>query len=223
MLIILFFLVIVFIVLIFVFLSKKIHIDLPSFIRQTLSLALGKFGVYCFTGKQGSGKTYALNKFLRKNCHDKKVYSNVTLKDFNYKPLESISQLLALVDETDCYIVYDEIFTFMQKSTKFNGDIMEFLSQMRKQRNIFITTAQEWLELPITFRRFVRIQVECKTRPMGRFGGILTETYYDAYNMKWDNLENEYVAPLISTKISKYEKRFMESYDTNERIRPLAK
>jgi hypothetical protein len=58
---------------------------------------------------------------------------------------------------------------------------------------------------------------------MGFLGGLLFEGYYDAYNMKWDNLANEYVAPIIMNKLSKYEKRFMESYDTNERIKPLAK
>ena len=52
-------------------------------------------------------------------------------------------------------------------------------------------------------------------------GGILVEVYNDRYNIKWDQLQNEYVAPIISTKISKYEMRFMKSYDTFERIRRL--
>lgn len=215
---------IIFITIFIVFIiQNKIHIDFLSFIMPSLPLKLGKFGIYCFTGKQGSGKTYSLNKFIRKHVKNKKIYSNVTLKGIEYTPLTTIEQLLALGDEQDCYIIYDEIFTFMTKGSKFNNDIMEFLSQMRKQRNIFITTAQEWLELPITFRRFIRIQIECRTRPLGRLGGLLFETYYDAYNMKWSNEENEYVAPLLEKKISKYEKRFMETYDTNERIRPLAK
>jgi len=209
-------------ILIFVFFKAKINIDFRSFISPTLPLALGTFGVYCFTGKQGSGKTYSLNKFIRKHAKGKKIYSNLTFKNLKYTKLSSVKELLALADERNCYIIYDEIFTFMTKNTKFSDDIMEFMTQQRKQENIFITTAQEWLELPMTFRRFVRIQIECRTRPLGRFGGILFETYYDAYNMKWDQLENEYIAPLITKKISKYEKRFMESYDTFERIRKLA-
>jgi len=208
-------------VIIFVLIRSKINIDIPSFFNPTLPLATGQFGVYCFTGKQGSGKTYSLNKFIRKHAKGKKIYSNLTFEDLEYTRINSISELLALADERKCYIIYDEIFTFMTKNTKFSDEIMEFMTQQRKQENIFITTAQEWLELPMTFRRFVRIQIECRTRPLGRFGGILFERYYDAYNMKWDQLENEYVAPLMTSKISKYEKRFMETYDTFERIRKL--
>lgn len=208
-------------ILIFVFIQSKTHIDVKSFFMPTLPLDRGLFGVYCFTGKQGSGKTYSLNKFIRTRPGDIKIYSNVTLKDIKYTHLHTLEELLALRDQKNCYIVYDEIFTMMQKSTRFDDVLMEFLSQMRKQKNIFITTAQEWLELPITYRRFVRIQIECKTRPLGRFGGIMRETYYDTTQIKWDNLENEYVSPLITNKISKYEKRYMVTYDTNERIRKL--
>jgi len=149
--------------------------------------------------------------------------SNVTLIDFEYERITSIEQLLSLKDVRNCYIIFDEIFTMMTKQTKFNAEIMEFLTQMRKQENIFLTTAQEWLEIPITFRRFVRIQIDCHTRPLGKLGGVLRETYYDAYSMKWDNLENEYVAPLITTKYSKYQKRYMQSYDTFERVKRLSK
>lgn len=206
-----------------VWIRSGIKIDVQSFFMPTKALATGVFGVYCFTGKQGSGKTYSLNKFVRKFVHDRKIYSNVTLKGIDYTRIESIDHLLSLRDEKQIYIIFDEIFTLMQKTTKFNDDIMEFLTQQRKQENIFLTTAQEWLELPMTFRRFVRIQIECHTRPLGRFGGILIESYYDAYNMKWSQLDNEYVAPLLQKKISKYEKRFMESYDTFERIHILKK
>lgn len=200
---------------------SKMIIDWRSFIARTLPLARGKFGVYCFTGKQGSGKTYSVNKFIRKHAQGRKIYSNITFQDLEYTHLNSLKELLDLKDEKNCYIVYDEIFTIMQKNSKFGKDIMEFLTQQRKQTNIFITTAQEWLELPMTFRRFVRIQIECQTRPLGRFGGILIEDYYDATQMKWEQLENEYIAPRINKKISKYEKRFMETYDTFERIKGL--
>lgn len=202
--------------------QSKINFDIPSFFHPSLPLDRGVFGVYCFTGKQGTGKTYSLNKFIRKHAKGKKIYSNLTLKNIEYTHLNSLEELLALRNETDCYIIYDEIFTLMSKSKKIS-EIMsdEFLPQQRKVHNIFLTTAQEWLELPIPFRRFVRVQVHCNTRPLGKWGGILTETYYDATQMVWDNLQNEYIAPLITTKISKYEKRFMQSYDTFERINRL--
>lgn len=201
----------------------KIHIDWGSLPRRTLPLDRGLFGVYCFTGKQGSGKTYSLVKYIKKHVKDgQDIYSNVTMPGVKYFPITSVEHLLSLRDKKKVFIVYDEIFTLMQKSSKIDGELMEFLTQQRKMKNILFTTAQEWLEVPVTFRRFVRIQVACKTRPLGRLGGILEEEYFDAYAMKWDNLENEYIAPRLSKKFSKYEKRYMESYDTYERIRKLA-
>lgn len=203
-------------------LSRKISIDIRSFIEKTMKLDRGKFGVYCFTGKQGSGKTYSLVKYISKHVgKNQKIYSNISMTGVEYEVITSVEHLLSLKDKKNCFIVYDEIFTLMSKQTRLNDEVMEFLTQQRKMKNIFMTTAQEWLEIPITFRRFVRIQIDCRTIPLGKLGGILIETYADGYQIKWDQLENEYVAPVISKKISKYERRFMESYDTFERIRRL--
>lgn len=200
---------------------NRIHIDWPSFPQPTIPLDRGVFGVYCFTGHQGSGKTYSLNKYIRKNCIGKTIYSNITLQDIDYIPITSIDHLYSLADQEGVVIIYDEIFTLMSKSKRDREMLEQFLPQMRKVKNIFLTTAQYWLELDITFRRFVRIQVECSTRPLGRLGGLLIEEYFDTTQIKWDNLENEYISPRISKKISKYEKRFMTTYDTYERVKAL--
>ena len=214
---------IVIIIISFYFIKNKVKIDFQSFFRRSLKLKRGKFGVYCFCGKQGSGKTYSLTKFLlRNNHHHLQVYSNVTFMDnIKYVKLNTIADLLSLKDKRNCLIIFDEIFTFMTKNTRISDEIMEFLSQMRKQENIFMTTCQEWLELPMTFRRYVRIQIDCNTIPLGSLGGILIEEYYNAMKMKWSTLENEYIAPILDKKISKYERSIMQSYDTYERIKPL--
>lgn len=209
------------------FWQAKISVDFSSFLRSTIPLDRGLFGVYCFTGKQGSGKTYSLVKYIKK--HSKKnqiIYSNIHMIGVNYKPITSIQHFLSLKDKKNLYIVYDEIFTLLADKTipkDIREELMEFLTQQRKMKNILFTTAQEWLEIPVTFRRFVRIQIDCKTLPLGKFGGLLMEEYFDAYEMKWSQLDNEYIAPRLSKKISKYEKRFMQSYDTFERIRKLQK
>lgn len=207
-----------------VILKNKISFDFGSFLRKTIPLDRGQFGIYCFTGKQGSGKTYSLVKYIKKHRHEAlEIYSNISIGNLEYTEITSIEQLLSLKDKQHCFIIYDEIFTYLQKQSKISPELMEFMTQQRKMRNIFFTTAQEWLEIPITFRRFVKIQIECSTIALGRLGGLLIEAYHDAYQMKWDQLENEYVAPLIRTKISKYERRFMQSYDTFERVRSLQK
>lgn len=203
--------------------QSKIRIDWASIPRATLPLDRGVFGVYCFTGHQGNGKTYALNKFIRKHSNGRVIYSNISLKDIQYEPIESIEHLYSLADQENIIIIYDEIFSLMSKSKKDREMLEQFLPQMRKAKNIFLTTAQYWLELDITFRRFVRIQIECSTKPLGALGGILFESYYDSTSIKWDNLENEYVSPLITRKISKYEKRYMVTYDTYEKVKALKK
>lgn len=206
---------------------NKISIDWQSILRKTLPLDMGVFGVYCFDGKQGSGKTYSLVKYIKKHAGNKKIYSNITFSEksgINYEKLTSVQELLLLRDKKNVLIIYDEILNMLNDKTiprTIRNELMEFLTQQRKMKNIMLTTTQEWLNMPIEFRRFVRIQIVCRTIPLGRFGGILIEEYRDAYQMKWDQLENEYVAPRISLKYSKYERRFMESYDTYERVRAL--
>jgi len=204
----------------FLFWRSKISIDILSFFQPSLPLSRGKFGVYCFTGKQGSGKTYSLVRFIMKHVKaDQVIYSNITLVGIDYEPIRSVEHLLSLADKHNVFIVFDEIFTLIEKDRRLGADLMEFLTQQRKMGNIFMTTAQEWLDLSVTFRRYIKVQVDCLTYPLGRFGGLLREDYYDAYQMRWSSFDNEYVAPLISSKWSKYERRIMRSYDTFERIR----
>lgn len=209
------------------FWRNKIAVDWASIPQRTIPLDTGVFGVYCFTGKQGSGKTYALTKYIKKHVRPgQKIYSNLTLQGIEYERIRSLTHLLSLKDEKRVFIVYDEILNFLndkQIPKEIRDELLEFLSQQRKMKNILFTTAQEWLNIPIEFRRFVRIQIVCRTMPLGKFGGILDEEYRDAYEMVWDNLQNEYIAPRISRKFSKYEKRYMEAYDTYERIRRLKK
>lgn len=205
--------------------SAKIHIDYRSFLAETMPLDTGIFGVYCYDGKQGSGKTYALTKYVKRHAKGKKIYSNMTFHEgIEYEPITSVEHLLSLRDEQNVFIIYDEILNMLNDKSiprDIRDQLFEFLTQQRKMKNILFTTTQEWLSIPIEFRRFVRIQVVCKTKPLGRFGGILLEEYRDAYEMKWDQLENEYVAPRLSKKYSKYEKSIMQTYNTFERVKKL--
>ena len=41
--------------------------------------------------------------------------------------------------------------------------------------------------------------------------------------MKWDNLQNEYIAPIIQTTIKKCSKEIADSYDTFEVIKTEGK
>ena len=139
--------------------------------------------------------------------------SQITYTYFN-----GFDNLLKLRNEHDCIIVYDEIFTALTKSSRLNTEVLDFLSQMRKRRIIFLTTAQEWLEINITLRRYCRYQIECKM--LNIFGlGLLIKHCYDAEQMKWSQEDNEYIAPLEETTISKCNVKTAHLYDTFEQIK----
>lgn len=195
---------------------KNVRIKFKTFFKKGFKPNRGIFGVYCYCGKQGSGKTYSVVEFLKQN-QGKKIYSNVHLKGINYIYFNGFDNLLKLRNEHDCIIVYDEIFTALTKSSKINTDVLDFLSQMRKRKIIFMTTAQEWLEIPITLRRYCRYQIDCKMISIGI--GILLKFMYNAELMKWSQEDNEYVAPLITTTISKCNLDIAKSYDTFEQIK----
>lgn len=210
----------IFIVVLMIILIKFRHtrIKIKTFFRKGFAPKRGKFGVYCYCGKQGSGKTYSAVEFLLQN-KDLPIYSNVsTIKGVKYEYFTGFDNLLNLRDKTDCIIFYDEIFTALTKNTRLSTDVLDFLSQMRKRRIIFITTAQEWLEINITLRRYCRYQIECKM--INFFGlGLLFKHMYDAEQLKWDKDENEYIAPLVETTISKCNLCVAKAYDTLEQIK----
>ncbi|MDD6224166.1 MAG: hypothetical protein PUB18_04105 [bacterium] len=210
-------LIILIVTIVFLFIRfKNVRIKFKTFFKKGFKPDRGVFGVYCYCGKQGSGKTYSVVEFL-KNNNDKKIYSNVHLKGIDYIYFNGFENLLKLREESNCIIVYDEIFTALTKTSKITTDVLDFLSQMRKRKIIFMTTAQEWLEIPITLRRYCRYQVDCKMVSLGI--GILLKFMYNAELMKWSNDDNEYIAPLMTTTISKCNLDVANSYDTFEQIK----
>ena len=106
--------------------SNKIKIKFRTFLKKGFAPKRGKFGVYCYCGKQGQGKTYSAVEYLLQN-KDKRIYSNVkTIKGVKYTPIGGFDDLLKLRNETDCIILYDEIFTALTKQSKLNTDVLDF-------------------------------------------------------------------------------------------------
>lgn len=198
--------------------SHKIKIKYKTFIRRGFKPNRGIFGVYCYCGKQGQGKTYSVVEFLHNN-KDLPIYCNLTsIKGIDYTYIANFDELLSLRDKTDCIIVYDEIFSALQKNTTINKEVLDFLSQMRKRRIICLTTAQEWAEIPLTWRRYCRYQIDCRLIRIPFINGILIKTFKDAENMKWSNDDMEHIAPLLETTITHTQKWVANSYDTYEQI-----
>lgn len=207
---------------------NKVRIKLRTFKGKGFRPVRGNFGLYCYCGKQGKGKTYSLVEYLVDNSKKIKVFSNITgienVEDITYftgfdgllKIKQDIDNNKILTDK-QIVIVYDEIFTEIIKGTKLSKPVMDFLCQMRKRKIIFLTTCQEWAELPLSFRRFCRFQIDCDMKPF-LWTGLLIKTFKDAENMKWDNDEQEHVAPIVETTVTKCRRSIADSYDTFLRI-----
>lgn len=199
----------------YLFLVQKVTVDIKTFFYKGFSARRGKYGVYCFCGKQGSGKTFSTVNFILKH-KDMPIYSNIKLTGIDYNYFSGFEELLKINDH-HCIIVFDEIFTALTKQTKMSKEVLSFLSQQRKRNIIFITTAQEWMEINITLRRYVRYQIDCQILNILPFS-ILIERYRDGEQMKWSNDENEYIAPIVTTKVSKMMYKVTQHYDTWEVI-----
>lgn len=237
--------------------QNKIRIKWRTFLKKGFKPARGIFGLYCYTGKQGKGKTFSLVEYLADNKDNIVAFCNVDkitccdyffftgfvellkfkkLLDFRYKTrgqLYDYALSLGFNEERSCKIcdmfedyfnnekqlvfVYDEIFTELMKGSKLDKEVMDFLCQMRKRKIIFLTTAQEWAEIPLTFRRFCRYQIDCCMIPV-LFTGILIKRFNDAENMKWSDEDQEHIAPLLETTITHTRKEIAESYDTFLRV-----
>lgn len=210
--------------------KNKIHIKFSTFTKKGFKKIDNKFGVHCYCGKQGTGKTYSAvdfcNRFVKQNYF---VITNIVsyseyLGEENclYEP--DILKIIELLEKKNkingkpVIIFFDEIFTVIEKS-RMPKKILAFLSQMRKRGLIFITTCQEWLELNITLRRYVRFQINCNMWGMPFLKtAFIYNQINDATKMKWDQLENEYICPVVQTNFAKGLKSVIESYDTFETI-----
>ena len=228
------FLIIVIVFSLFIIIMKSnIHIDFKSFFKKGFKKIDNKFGIICYTAKQGMGKTYCAVDFILKQLKKDKylrVFTNVKsfydcIQKSLYKDrvfyLPNINDIMIESKKNDCFhtlIFFDEIFTILEKKTSLRADILSFLSQLRKRRILFVTTAQEWSEINITFRRYVRYQVVPRMIPFLFHYAVIFKDINDGDLIHWDNDLQDFVAPRIELQISKGLKSVIDMYDTFETI-----
>ena len=94
------------------------------------------------------------------------------------------------------------------------------MAQLRKRSLIFVTTAQEWSEIPLTFRKFCRFQVSCKMFSVPLLNrAFLLNRVNDGYNARWNEQIQDFEAPLLQTNFSKANFYIVNLYDTFEVIK----
>lgn len=243
-----FIIILLLIIIIFVYIKRgHYHIDFKSFRKKGFKKLDNAFGISCYTGKQGTGKTYSSIKFVieQMDKFNYKVITNiksladrnggVTLVDYQTmnEDKRNVIQFIYCADifdiinfckefrenEKNILIFYDEIFTCLEKSGSLQREILSFLSQLRKRKILFITTAQEWAEINITFRRYIRFQISCNmiALPFSK-KAIVINNINDGDLIHWDETEQDFIAPTIQINISKGLKEIIDLYDTFETI-----
>lgn len=221
-------LIIILALLIFKIYQEKIHIDFKSFFKRGFKKIDNKFGLFCYTGKQGKGKTYSAIKFITEQKIKNNYIVITNVKSFNiFKDtiyLNDINDIIDFIllhenDKQKYIIFFDEIFTILEKKTAINKKILSFLSQLRKRKIILVTTAQEWSEINITFRRYVRYQISCNMLSLPFLKtAIIYNTINDGDLIRWNNDLQDFEAPRISANLSKGNEEVINSYDTFETI-----
>lgn len=227
------------IIFIFLFFKKNnLSIKWRTFKEKGARSVTGDFGVYCYNGSQGKGKTYSLTEFVYDNddiivfsnypFHNKVIKSKYIKNIIYYSGFDGLidiknkldnKELDDVIGKKQIVIIYDELFQELMRGDRLSKDVLDFLSQMRKRQIIFLTSAQYWSEIPITFRKFVRYQIDCNflNFPFLPFS-LLVKTFRDGENMKWSNDDQEFIAPIIETTITKVRKSVFNSYDTMYRV-----
>lgn len=223
------FIFLIIIVSLFIYISRiHLHVDWKSLFKLGFSKQNDKFGLYTYTGVQGEGKTYSAIKFCVEMCkkYDYVIVTNIhSFCAFdNMVYIDDIIDLINFIKENHdvngkkYIILFDEIFTVLMRGQSVNTEILSFLAQLRKRSLIFVTTAQEWSEIPLTFRKFCRFQVSCHMFSFFN-KAFLINRVNDGYNAKWNNDTQDFEAPNLQTNFSKGNKVIISLYDTYEVIK----
>lgn len=228
-------------ILIYYMIKNKVKIKVKTFFKRGFQVRKGIYGIYCYCGFQGDGKTYSCVEYVKDNKDNITLFSNVDISGIDYIQYRGFKQMLELRDSIDfarsrgnnfiifngkkynidfdkqIVFIYDEIFSELQRGSKLNTDILDFITQMRKRSFILLTTAQIWSDIPITWRRLTRYQIDCSMHKL-LFLNYLKKVFHDAEQMRWSNDDQEFIAPIISTTITHTRKYIADSYDTFQLI-----
>lgn len=191
----------------------KIFIDISSIFRKGIKVSDSIYGVYCFTGFQGSGKTMNAVDFLNRNySDDKPIYTNIDSLKLPHERIKTVADL----DPSwrDCFVVIDEVHKAYSKSSRTDPKFYSFLQESRKHHRVTIIITQEWKEVPMWLRRPCKLIVGNHRI----IKNILCEEIQDARTMRWSEEENDYVCDTIQKNIKKWNKAVADLYDTEETI-----
>lgn len=132
-------------------------------------------GVYCFCGKQGSGKTISAVRLINNIYQDWKDVYLVTNVNINTNILKNIPkeniirfekyyQLFFNYNKPTIFLIDEAHILFNSLESK-NADVNMFqvISQNRKQQRVFILTSQVFSRLQLVMREQINTIITCNT------------------------------------------------------------
>ncbi len=150
----------------------------PSHLRYLREWKKNRFpyhGVYCFCGRQGSGKTISAVRLISNIYLDyKDVYLvtnvNINTDILNHIPKENIIpftryyQLFFTYNKPVIFLIDEAHILFNSLESK-NADLNMFqvISQNRKNQRIFILTSQVFSRLQLVMREQINTVITCST------------------------------------------------------------
>lgn len=210
--------------------NNKLHISWKTFFKKGFPKKDDLFGLYVYTGKQGEGKTYSCIKTIIDLVTEQDYIPISNIRSFNVFEntiyFENIDEMIDFVianhgkDNKKYIILFDEIFTILSRYSKLPGKVESFLCQLRKRKMLLFTTAQEWGEIPLSFRRFCRFQVACHMFNVPLFNrAFLINRIGDGYSTRWNDEIQDFECEVVQTNFSKANLSIINSYDTFETIK----
>lgn len=172
------------------------------------------YGVTCYCGRQGSGKTIGVVEKLEQI---RKMFPKAIIcTNINYigqdLPLTSWLQLLTLRNGEDGVVfVIDEVQNNGLDWSKFPETLLQVVTMQRKQKIKIYVTAQVYKTVVIQLRRQTFEVIECKTF-LGRWS---RQKCYDAEEY------NNIIDTATPEKRIKMQKKFKYSFIQNNFIRKL--
>lgn len=194
----------------------------PSHLKYLKELKKKRFpyhGVYCFCGKQGSGKTLTAVRVISNIYLDyKDVYlvTNVKLNldilshipKENIIPFTRYYQIFFNYNKPVMFLIDEAHLLFNSLESK-NADVNMFqvISQNRKRQRIFFLTSQVFSRLQLVMREQINTIIDCKTY----FNYLTHCTVYHDFEKQRDELVGKKEISCFYTHIKKYH---YEMYDT---------
>lgn len=191
----------------------KLKIDTKSLVKKGVKrLPQDNFGVYCFCGRQGTGKTLSAVKYAYEVQNNRKIWANFQLNLPHVQRFHNLSDIWNNTEENQLFII-DEVFKKYTKNSRIDKEFLSWLMQSRKAKRVVILIAQYWAELPLTLRRTCK---RCITSHS--LGNFQLNTWGDAEQMAWDEDAQDFVCPISGYEFFKRNKVICKLYNTFEAI-----